>query len=73
MRLLGGFAGDPGGGDVEVGDDLVRAVVALRDAGARERVRLDDVGTGEQVVQVDLTHGVGLREHEQVVVAAEVV
>ncbi len=50
LRLLGRLAGDAGGSDVQLVDDLVRPVVALGDAGAGERVGLDDVGAGEQVV-----------------------
>ncbi len=73
VRLLRRLAGDSRGGDVHVVDDVGHGVVALGDARAGERVRLDDVGARQQVVEVDRPHRVGLGEHEQVVVAGEVV
>ena len=48
-----------------------RAVVRLRDRGARERVGLADVRARHKVAVVDLADRVRLREDEQVVVALE--
>jgi len=43
----------------------------LRDGGAREGVRLADVGAGLEVTAVDLADRVRLREDEQIVVALQ--
>ena len=72
MGLLGGLAGEPRGDLVQFGDVADGVVVALGDPVRRERVRLDDVGTRQEVAQVDVAHGVGLRERQQLVVAGEV-
>ena len=72
VRLVGGLAGEAGGDLVEFDDLVDGVVVALRHPVGREGVGLDDVGAGEEVVEMDLAHGVGLGEREQLVVAAEV-
>ena len=47
-------------------------VVALRDRGAIKRVGLDDVGTSHEVLLVDASDDVRLRQIEDVVVASQV-
>ena len=47
-------------------------VVALRDRGSIERVGLDDVGTSHEVLLVDASDDVRLRQIEDVVVASQV-
>ena len=52
---------------------LVELVVQLRDHRRVERVRLDDVRASLEVLRVDLLDDVGARDHQDVVVALEVV
>ncbi len=72
VRLLGSFAGEASGDLVQFDDLVDGVVVTLRHAVGRERVGLDDVGTCQEVVEMDPAHRVGLRDREQLVVAAEV-
>jgi len=69
---IGGLAGEAAGGTVDLVGELLRAVVALADAVAVEGVRLDDVGASVEILSMDVTDRVGLREAEQVVVAAQI-
>ena len=76
MRLLGGDL--LGGVDrqlradlVDVVHDVLHAIVRLRDGGAGEGVGLADIGAALEVTPMDLADRVGLREHEEVVVALE--
>src|SRR5262249_23543333 len=54
-------------------DDGLQAVVGLRDRGAAEAVRLDDVAARLEVRLVDAPDDVGARQHEELVVALHVV
>ena len=56
--------------DVQLVDERLEPVVGLRDRGAAERVGLDDVAAGLEVLAMDLGDDVGPRQHQQVVVAA---
>ena len=58
--------------DVQLVGHVLEQVVGLRDGGAAERVGLDDVGAGGQVLPVDLADHVGPRQDQQVVVALEI-
>ncbi len=71
LRDVGGGAREPRALDVELVRDLLHAVVGLRDRGRRERVGRDDVGAGAEIFQMDFPDRVGLREDQQVVVAAD--
>ena len=70
---IGGASRQPGAGDVDLVDQgrVAEPVLALGDGGRRERVGGDDVGTGRQVPGVQIEHGVGLGQHEQVEVSCE--
>ena len=69
---VGGLAGDLGAGHVELVGGVFEAVVGLRDGRGAERVRLDDVGPGPQVLPVDVADQLRTRDREQVVVALQV-
>jgi hypothetical protein len=69
--VIGGTARDARRRDVEVIDQRLGAVVGLRNRLAVERVRFDQVGAGLEVRAVDLLDEVGAREHQEVVVAAQ--
>ena len=71
LRGVGGGARELGALDVQLVRDLLHAVVGLRDRGRRERVGRDDVGAGAEIFEMDPLDRVGLREDEQVVVAAD--
>ena len=62
---------DAGPGLVDLGREMGRAVVVLRDRGGGERVGEDDVRPGREVGVVDLRHHVGPGEAQDVVVAAK--
>ena len=66
------LAREPRRRHVQLVDERLEAVVGLRDGGAVERARLDDVGAGLEVRVVDAADDVGPRQHEQVVVALQV-
>ena len=57
--------------DVQLVGERLEPVVGLRDRGAAERVGLDDVGAGRQVLAVDAADDVGPRQDEHVAVALE--
>ena len=65
--------GDARALDVHLVDVRLEAVVALGDGGRAERVGLDEVGAGGEVGVVDAGHDVGLRQHQDVGVALQVV
>ncbi len=58
---------------VQVIDLVAEAIVGLRDAVGVERVGLDDVGAGLEIGAVDLLDHVGAGDHQQVVIALQVV
>ena len=62
-RARGPFVGrrarEPRALDVQLVGERLEAVVGLRDGGAAERVRLDDVGAGLEVLVVDLADDSG--------------
>jgi hypothetical protein len=51
---------------------VFETVVGLRHRRAVEGVGLDDVAAGLEVLVVDVTDDLGLGEHQQVIVAAQV-
>ena len=70
---VGGGARQSGGRDVEVADDrVVEPVVGLGDPGGGEGVGRDDVRAGVQVGRVHGPDRVGLRQRQEIVVAAQV-
>ena len=71
--LVGDAARDARALDVDLVGQRLEAVVGLRDRRGRERVGLDDVGAGLEVLRVDAGDVVGLRQDEQIAVALEVV
>ncbi len=71
-HLVGGAARDLRGRQVQLAHQRFGAVVGLRRGVRVERVGLDDVGAGLEVAAVDLADHLRAREHEQVVVAFQV-
>ena len=69
---VGLAAGQPGRGDVELVGQLLHAVVAQRDRGGVERVGLDEVGAGLEVLTVDARDDLGPGDAEQFVVPLHV-
>ena len=67
-----GLARDARGGDVDLVRQVREPIVFLRNRRCPEGIRLDDVGAGQQVLIVDVTHKIGSRQHQQIVVAAQV-
>ncbi len=67
-RLLG----ETGAPDVELVGNRLEAVIGLGDGRAVERVGLDDVAAGVEVLAVNAGDGVGTRQHEKIVVALEI-
>jgi hypothetical protein len=61
------------GGGVHLAHQVRDAVVGLRDGVGVERVRLDDVRAGRQVVVVDGPDDLGARQAQEIVVTANVV
>jgi len=49
----------------------LHAVIGLGDGGARESVGLDDVGAGLEIAQMDVAHRLRLGQHQEIVVALE--
>ncbi len=70
--LVDHAAGDARALDVDFVGQRFEAVVGLRDRGGGERVGLDDVGAGLQILPVDGGDIVGPRQHQQIAVALEV-
>ncbi len=58
----GGLLGEARSGDVELGDQVLRAVIGLGDPCRRERIGGDDVGAGAEVVEMKRAHRIGLRQ-----------
>jgi hypothetical protein len=71
-ELVGRRAREPCRLDVELVDHVLQAVIRLRDRGRVEGVGLDHVGTGREVLRVNRPDHAGLRQHQQIVVALEV-
>ena len=69
---VAGLARAAGARHVQLMGDLGHAVVVLGNRRGGKGVGLDDVRAGEQVVLVDLPDGVGLGQHQKVVVALQV-
>ena len=70
-RFVGRLAREAGGGDVDVAHERAHAVVLEGDGLGVERVGREHVGPGREVLAVDVQHGVGLREAQDVVVALD--
>ena len=70
--LVAGGTRDPRALEVQLVGERLQGIVGLHDRRAAERVRLDDVGAGGEVLLVDFANHVGPRQAEQVVVALEV-
>ena len=64
-------AGEPGGTEVHLFADGFQPVVALRNPGRAEGIRLDDVRAGRQVRAVDVPDDIRTGQRQQVVVAAQ--
>src|SRR5690606_17976991 len=73
LGLVAAGAGEPGGLEVELADQVLQAVVGLAGRGGVEGVRLHQVGAGRQVGAVHAGDDVGAGQGEEVVVALEVV
>ena len=58
--------------EVQLVDQRLEPVVGLRDRGAAEGVGLDDVAAGLEILAVDVGDDVGPRQHQHVVVAAQI-
>ena len=72
VEILDGGARDARPLEVQLVDERFEAVVGLRHGVRVERVRLDDVGAGLEVLPVDAADDVRTRQHEHVVVALEI-
>ncbi len=72
LRLLDGFAAQARGLAIEFRHQTFHAVIRLSDPGRRKRVGRDDVGAGLSIGEVDGADCVGLRQHQKVIVAAQV-
>ena len=68
---IGCLTGQTGGGQVDIAHAMLHMVVGLADARGVERIGFDDVGTGSQILAVDVRHDVGTGEAQQVVVALQ--
>ena len=66
------LAGPASRGDVHLPGQVLGAVVGLGDAVGVERVRLDDIRAGGQVLPVDGDHHLGLAQVQDLVVALEI-
>ncbi len=71
-RDRGSLLGEARAGDVELGDEVLGAVVGLGDPGRGERVGGDDVGAGAEIGEMEFAHRIGLRQDQDIVVAAQV-
>src|SRR6266545_6771328 len=58
--------------DVQLVRNVLELVVRLRDRRAAERVRLDDVRAGREILPVDLADHVGTREDQEIVVSPQI-
>src|SRR5207244_11191354 len=61
-----------GAGDVELVYELLEPVIGLRDRVAAERVRLDDVAAGREILIVNVGDDLGPRQVEQIEIAAHI-
>ena len=68
----GRVTGEAGALDVQLVRERLETIVRLRDGGAVERIGLDDVGAGREVLVVYLADHVRAGEHEQIVVAPQI-
>ena len=62
--LVGDFARQFGGGEVEFVGAICELVIGQRDPRAAEGVGLDDIGAGFEILAVDLLYHVGPRDVE---------
>jgi hypothetical protein len=69
--LVGGLPRELRRLDVQLVHERLERIVGLRDRRPTERVRLDDVGTGLEVLLVYREDDVRARQHQHVVVAAQ--
>ncbi len=67
--LVGSLAGDPRTSHIQLVGERFEPVVRLRDRGARECIRLDDVRAGRKVLAVDRADDVRPCQDEEVAVA----
>src|SRR5690606_17081921 len=70
--FISGLAGNPGGCNVQLVDDLFQAVICLGNPGGVEAVGFDNIGASFKISPVDISDNVGLGEAQQVVVATQV-
>jgi hypothetical protein len=61
----------PGGLDVELGNDVLKVIVGLRDGLRVEGVGLDDVGASLEELAVDAGDDVGSRQGEQIAITLQ--
>ena len=66
VPLVAGFASQFAGGQVQVADVMAEAEVVHRDVRGTERVRLDDVGAGGEILIVDVENRLRLRDAEDI-------
>ncbi len=57
---------------IEIAHDLLHAVIGLRDRRRGERVCRDDIRPGLKIGEVDVADGIGLRQDQEIVVAADI-
>ena len=73
LIFVGGFAAEPRAFMVDVGDQMLGAIIGLTDPVGAERIGRDDVRPGVQIGFADRGHDIGTRQREDVVVALLVV
>jgi hypothetical protein len=69
--LVGGLLRKLCGLEVQLVHERLERVISLSDRRPAERIRLDDIGAGFEVLLVNPQNDVGTRQHEHVVVAAQ--
>ena len=72
LRLVGRFASEPRRGKIQFGDKLLHAVIGLRDPCRIECIRLDDVGAGFEIGEMNGFDRPWLGEAQEIVVATQV-
>ena len=70
---IGRLARELGRGDVHLIGDVLQPVIGLADGLRVEGVGLEDVGARFEIGAVDLADDLGLGQHQEVVVALEIV
>ena len=71
--LVGQCAGEASGGEVHLAGELLHAVILHRDGVGVECICRENIGTGVEVLPVDVAQDVGLRDVQYIVIALDLV